>query len=125
MFMVRWCVMVLRMSKSLLLLTLLSLSAHAEPVSFSLEVLPVLSDNCLSCHGQDEGHRKADLRLDTESGAREVLKSGDFITRITTDDPDEIMPPPKSHKPKLGGEQIATLKRWIAEGAKWGKHWSF
>ncbi|MCB1279728.1 PSD1 and planctomycete cytochrome C domain-containing protein [Prosthecobacter sp.] len=113
------------MSKSLLLLTLLSLSAHAEPVSFSLEVLPVLSDNCLSCHGQDEGHRKADLRLDTESGAREVLKSGDFITRITTDDPDEIMPPPKSHKPKLGGEQIATLKRWIAEGAKWGKHWSF
>ncbi|MEZ5386357.1 MAG: PSD1 and planctomycete cytochrome C domain-containing protein [Prosthecobacter sp.] len=117
--------MVLRLSKPLLLLTLFSLSAHAEPVSFSLEVLPVLSDNCLSCHGQDEGHRKADLRLDTEDGARDVLKSGDFITRITTDDPDEIMPPPKSHKPKLDAEQIATLKRWIAEGAKWGRHWSF
>lgn len=113
------------MSKSPLLLALLSLSAHAEPVNFSLEVLPMLSDNCLSCHGQDEAHRKADLRLDTEAGAREVLKSGDFIDRITTDDPDEIMPPPKSHKPKLGGEQISTLKRWIAEGAKWGKHWSF
>ena len=117
--------MPLRLSKSLLLATLFSLSAHAEPVSFSLEVLPLLSDNCLSCHGQDEGHRKADLRLDTEDGARAVLKSGDFIDRITTDDPDELMPPPKSHKPKLGTAQIATLKRWMAEGAKWGRHWSF
>ena len=103
----------------------LTSAAFAEPVSFSREVLPLLSDNCLSCHGQDAGHRKADLRLDTQEGAREVLKSGDFIDRITTDDPDEIMPPPKSHKPKLKADQIALLKRWISEGAAWGKHWSF
>jgi len=116
--------MVLRMSKHLLLLLCLTASAAAEPVSFSREVLPLLSDNCLACHGQDESHRKADLRLDTQEGAREVLKSGDFIDRITTDDPEEIMPPPKSHKPKLKMEQVALLKRWIAEGAVWGKHWS-
>ena len=103
----------------------LTTAALAEPVSFSREVLPLLSDNCLSCHGQDAGHRKADLRLDTQEGAREVLKSGDFISRITTDDPEEIMPPPKSHKPKLNAEQVALLKRWIAEGSVWGKHWSF
>ena len=103
----------------------LTSTALAEPVSFSREVLPLLSDNCLSCHGQDAGHRKADLRLDTPEGAREVLKSGDFIARITTDDPEEIMPPPKSHKPKLKTEQIALLKRWIAEGSVWGTHWSF
>lgn len=102
----------------------LTSTALAEPVSFSREVLPLLSDNCLACHGQDESHRKADLRLDTPEGAREVLKSGDFIERITTDDPDEIMPPPKSHKPKLKAEQVALLKRWISEGAAWGKHWS-
>ena len=65
----------------------LTSAALAEPVSFSREVLPLLSDNCLACHGQDESHRKADLRLDTPEGAREVLKSGDFIERITTDDP--------------------------------------
>jgi hypothetical protein len=103
----------------------LTSAAFAEPVSFSREVLPLLSDNCLSCHGQDAGHRKADLRLDTQEGAREVLKSGDFLARITTDDPEEIMPPPKSHKPKLKAEQVALLKRWIAEGSVWGKHWSF
>ncbi|MCX6856954.1 MAG: PSD1 and planctomycete cytochrome C domain-containing protein [Verrucomicrobia bacterium] len=100
-------------------------AAQAEAVSFSREVLPLLSDNCLACHGQDEGHRKADLRLDTQEGAREAIQSGDLIARIISDDPEEIMPPPKSHKPKLSSEQITTLKRWIAEGAKWGKHWSF
>ena len=112
------------MPKHLLLLLALSLSAHADPVSFSREVMPLLSDNCLSCHGQDAGHRKADLRLDTQEGAREVLKSGDFIERIVTTDPEEIMPPPKSHKPALKAEQVALLKRWLAEGAQWGKHWS-
>jgi hypothetical protein len=102
-----------------------SWSFSAEPVSFSRDVLPILSDNCLSCHGQDEGHRKADLRLDTREGAQDVIKSGDLIARIITDDPEEIMPPPKSHKPKLNGEQIGLLKRWVSEGAAWGKHWSF
>jgi uncharacterized protein DUF1553/uncharacterized protein DUF1549/cytochrome c len=115
--------MLRRMSKPLLLL-LFTASLRAEPVSFSREVMPLLSDNCLSCHGQDAGHRKADLRLDTEEGARAILQSGDFIERIVTDDPDEIMPPPKSHKPKLTTEQVTMLKRWIAEGTKWGKHWS-
>ncbi|MEQ1751938.1 MAG: DUF1549 domain-containing protein, partial [Prosthecobacter sp.] len=115
----------LRLMFKCLLLGLPLISARAEPVSFSREVLPLLSDNCFACHGQDEGHRKADLRLDTLEGAREVIKAGDLFARIISDDPEEIMPPPKSHKPKLSSEQIDTLKRWIAEGAKWGKHWSF
>ncbi len=115
------------LSRDLLPIFLLTLPCivSAEPVSFSRDVLPILSDNCLSCHGQDEGHRKADLRLDTREGAQEAIKSGDLIARIVTSDPEEIMPPPKSHKPKLNGEQIGTLKRWINEGAAWGKHWSF
>ncbi len=114
-------------SRALLLIHLLTLPgiASAEPVSFSRDVLPILSDNCLSCHGQDDGHRKADLRLDTREGAQAVIKSGDLIARIITDDPEEIMPPPKSHKPKLEDEQISLLKRWINEGAAWGKHWAF
>ncbi len=115
----------LRQMFKTLLPIFIATAAHAEPVSFSREVMPLLSDNCLACHGQDEGHRKADLRLDTQESAREVIKSGDLIARIISDDPEEIMPPPKSHKPKLSSEQIDTLKRWIGEGAKWGKHWSF
>jgi len=105
-------------------------SLWAEPVNFSRDVLPVLSDNCLSCHGQDESHRKADLRLDTREGALMQIKVGkpdvsELIVRIVSDDEDELMPPPKSHKPRLKPEQVTMLKRWISEGAVWGKHWSF
>ena len=47
-----------------------------------------------------------------------------MIERITSTDPDEIMPPPKHNKP-LKPEQIAVLKQWVQEGARWQKHWSF
>ena len=44
--------------------------------------------------------------------------------RITTDDDDERMPPPGKVEP-LTAKQIATLKTWIEQGAKWEDHWSF
>ena len=108
----------------------------AEAVNFSRDVLPILSENCLSCHGQDEGHRKADLRLDTRDGAirdnkgvRAVIpgepEKSELLVRILSKDEDEVMPPPKSHKPPLKAEEVAVLRRWIKEGAVWGKHWSF
>jgi hypothetical protein len=127
-----------RLLPALALVLLPSLAAvplHAE-VSFSREVLPILSENCLSCHGQDEGHRKADLRLDTQEGARRVKdgvaavvpgkpEASELLKRIVTTDADELMPPPKSHKPRLKPEEVDTLRRWISEGAAWGRHWAF
>ena len=99
------------------ILLLAALTGVAEPVSFSRDVLPILSENCLSCHGPDESHRKADLRLDTFEGAtaendgvRAVVPGdpsrSDLIARILSQDPDEVMPPPKSHKPRLKPEEI-------------------
>ena len=105
----------------------------AEPVSFSRDVLPILSDNCFSCHGPDEGHRKADLRLDTREGAtadaiQAVVpgrpEASELIRRIVSTEEDEVMPPPKSHKPRLKPGQTELLRRWIAEGAAWGRHWA-
>jgi hypothetical protein len=104
----------------------------AEPVSFSRDVLPILSDNCFGCHGQDEGHRKGKLRLDVREAAlaKEAFVPGkpeasELIKRIVTADEDELMPPTKSHKPRLDAAQTDILRRWIAEGAVWGRHWSF
>ena len=104
----------------------------AEPVSFSRDVLPILSDNCFGCHGQDESHRKGKLRLDLREAAlaKEAFVPGKpevsaLIERIVTQDEDELMPPPKSHKARLTTAQVDVLRRWIAEGAVWGKHWSF
>ncbi|HYG77324.1 MAG TPA: PSD1 and planctomycete cytochrome C domain-containing protein [Planctomycetota bacterium] len=108
----------------------------AEPVSFTREVLPILSDNCFSCHGPDKHTRKSALRLDTREGATGTGKSGEVaivpgksaqsevMKRILSKDAEEIMPPPKSHK-TLKPAQIELIRRWIDEGATWGKHWAY
>lgn len=110
-------------------------AAAAEPakVSFSRDVLPILSDNCFACHGPDQNHRKADLRLDIKEGALRTEgsiivpgKSGesDLVLRISSEDPNEVMPPPKSNR-KLTAQQVDLIKRWVDEGAVWGKHWAY
>ena len=93
----------------------------AESISYDRQVRPILTSNCYQCHGPDAGSRKGDLRLDVESETRELLK--EILTRITHKDLKEIMPPVKSGK-KLSTSEIATIRTWIEEGAKWEKHWS-
>ena len=111
-------------------------AAAAQDVDFDRAVLPILSDNCFRCHGPDAKRRKADLRLDEEEGAKKKNADGvaavvpgksaesELVRRILADDPDDLMPPPKSDK-KLSAAQKDTLKRWIDAGAKWGEHWAF
>ena len=103
--------------------------SDAAEIDFSRDVQPILSDHCFTCHGPDEQERAADLRLDTEAGARSALSAdepeeSELLRRITSADPAEVMPPP-DHKKSLTREEIATLRRWIQEGAEWGKHWGF
>ena len=111
-----------------------SLSAD-DSIRFGQDVLPILSTNCFACHGPDESVRKGNLRLDIEQDAKAAHDSGVtivpgnpddsmLIQRILSTDGDVVMPPPDSHN-QLKPEQIATLKRWIKEGAVWGRHWSF
>ena len=106
-----------------------------EKVSFNTHVRPILSNNCFYCHGPDEKHREAKLRLDVREDAVRDLggyaaivpgkpDASEIIKRITTDDEDDLMPPVKSKK-KLTPEQKETLKRWIAQGASYERHWSF
>jgi mono/diheme cytochrome c family protein len=105
--------------------------ARAESaVRYNRDVRPILAENCFSCHGPDSASRKADLRLDRREAAitAEAIKPGqpdasDLIKRILSSDPDEMMPPPATHK-VLKKEQKETLKRWIAAGAEYEPHWS-
>jgi hypothetical protein len=99
------------------------------PVRFGQEVLPILSENCFKCHGPDEKARKAKLRLDTQNGMVGVVTPGnsadsELIHRIEAIEPDERMPPPKSGR-SLSPGQKNLLRRWINEGAVWGKHWAY
>ena len=109
-----------------------------EKLEFNRDIRPILSDRCFQCHGPDEKTQEAGLRLDTPEGAYAILKDSDklraivpgkpdeseFIHRIFTDDPDEMMPPAKSEL-RLSLEEKNLLRRWIAEGAEYQKHWSF
>ncbi len=108
----------------------------AADLIFSRDIQPILSQQCYACHGPDPGTRKAGLRLDTREGAFETTpkraaavvpghpESSELWKRIVTTDPDDVMPPPDSHK-ELKPAQRDLLKRWIAEGAPWQEHWAF
>lgn len=99
------------------------LAATAAEPDFDREIRPILSDTCFQCHGPDEAKRKGDLRLDTREGLA-GLKSGELLRRLSSTDPDEVMPPPGAGV-SLREAQRAALRGWIAAGAAWKPHWSF
>lgn len=103
-----------------------------DAVNFSRDILPVLSDRCFHCHGPDESHREADLRLDQRESATEygAIVPGDpdgseLLARVTSEDLDLRMPPVDSHRKPLSSGEIEKIRRWIADGAEWGRHWAF
>ncbi len=105
-----------------------ALLAEDIPIAFSRDIRPILAGHCFKCHGPDEASREAELRLDTEEGARKALETEGGVTkllgRITSHDPDLVMPPPDAKKP-LKPAQIQLLTRWVEAGAAWGSHWAF
>ena len=110
----------------------LSSPRAGEPVQFNRDIRPILSDNCFACHGFDSNKRKADLRLDVFSDALfkdEILVPGSpeksaLYQRINASDHDDVMPPQDSGK-ALTREQKTKLHDWIAQGAKFEKHWAY
>ncbi|MBE2286190.1 MAG: DUF1553 domain-containing protein [Prosthecobacter sp.] len=121
---------------STLVFSISSIAAAAEPpvpakIEFNRDVRPILSDNCFYCHGNDPKHREADLRLDLRDEAvkAEAFIPGngaksELVSRILTDDEDDLMPPPDSHK-KLTPRQKEILKKWIDQGATYQQHWAY
>tara|TARA_R110002096_G_scaffold434052_2_gene654565 strand:+ start:3229 stop:6294 length:3066 start_codon:yes stop_codon:yes gene_type:complete len=114
---------------------LLVAPGHAQNVDFNRDVRPILSEYCYACHGPDAEAREADLRLDLEAEAKKDFggyfalmaqrpDESEVWLRVETDDPDEIMPPPKAKKP-LSDTQKTVLKRWIEQGANYAKHWAY
>ena len=108
----------------------------AEIVDFARDVRPILSDRCFACHGPDEANRRVGLRLDTEEGAKKVRgthipvvpgnpAASEILKRVAPDIPARRMPPPYSDRKPLTEKEVATLRAWIEQGAKWEGHWSF
>lgn len=97
----------------------------AEPVSFSRDVAPVLQKRCLGCHGAADP--KGSYRLHTYEALLKPGESGDpsvvagkadestLYKLVSSADPDERMP---REGDALAAEQLALVKRWIDEGAR-------
>jgi hypothetical protein len=118
---------------SLALLALAGVVTAVEPATFDFnrDIRPILSENCLYCHGQDGNKREADLRLDNREAALQAgaivphePEKSSLIERIFADDPETQMPPPKSNR-RLSPEQKERLKQWIAAGAPYQEHWAY
>lgn len=98
------------------------------PVSFNEVIRPIFSRHCLACHGPDKAQRKAGLRIDTQSGAAEVIDrddpdESDLLLRIRSTDDDRM--PPSGHGQPLAEDEIETIRLWIKQGAPFETHWAF
>ncbi len=118
-----------------LLLVAAALPAGAA-VDFARDIQPLLAEHCLLCHGPDDS--KGGLTLTSFELATRALKSGahvivpgqpdkgTLLERLLTSDPDEQMPPPEQRAKKPVTErEIGLLRQWIAEGAKFERHWAY
>ncbi len=111
-------------------------AASDGPPSFNFEVQPILAAHCLGCHGPDLKANKFGLRLDTFEGATARLQESEghaivpgkperseLVSRIFGEDAEDVMPPPETGK-KLSAAEKDILRRWVASGARYERHWS-
>lgn len=91
---------------------------------FESDIRPVLIEHCYGCHSAEADRVRGSLLLDSRTGWKvggdsgQVILPGDaeasLLVRMIEHDPDVEPMPPKS---KLSPEAIASIKRWINEGA--------
>ena len=123
-------------SSSLFLAALLAVNTclAADTVEFNRDIRPILSDHCYTCHGPDQANRKTKLRFDTEDGAKQDLggrfaivpgdpAKSEMVSRISAGNSPRRMPPAYASA-ALSDHDIGLIREWIAQGAKWQKHWS-
>jgi len=108
-------------------------------ISYNFQIRPIFSDKCFKCHGPDANKREAGLRLDIAEEAYKALKEhprahaivpgnpdlSELFVRVSSTDTSIQMPPPESHLPSLTEPEIAIVKKWIQQGAKYEPHWAF
>src|SRR5215471_17959789 len=117
-----------------LALAMFALAAHAQ-VQFNRDIRPIMAETCFRCHGPDRSSRMAGMRLDIREEALKPTAAG--TVPIVPGDPEKsaivqrvfaagprIMPPEFSHK-TLTQTQKDTIRRWVAEGAKYEGHWAY
>jgi hypothetical protein len=117
-------------------------AASAE-IDFTRDIQPLLAKHCLGCHAAEK--QRGGLRLDIGKAALEGSNSGAVIVpgkgadsrllHLVAGLDAELVMPPKGRTP-LTRDDIAKLRAWIDQGAKWAaaasvaktvasEHWAF
>lgn len=103
---------------SLALMLFVCAGTAAARVNFIRDVKPILESRCVRCHGAS-GAAKG-LRLDHKLRAMmAIVPKKPDESRIVAAVESGFMPPGAA---KLSPAEIATLRKWIAEGARWPKN---
>ena len=100
------------------------LFAEPAPVDYQREVAPIFRSYCAGCHNDVD--YEGDFSLETFAGLRgggeegDPIKPGDgaesLLIQLVEHRAKPNMPP--KDEPQLPAEELAILKRWIAEGAR-------
>lgn len=110
-------------------------SVATDTVEFNRDIRPILADKCFICHGPDAATKRVPFRLDREAFAKADLGNGrhaivegnvaasGLMGRVTSANAALRMPPAYTQQ-TLSTAEIATLRRWIEQGARWEPHWS-
>lgn len=98
-----------------------------EKVSFKKDVLPLLKNNCIRCHGAKKA--RAGLRLDNPESIEKGVTDGEYkykvldrkspkksilLLQIQETEDDNRCPP---NNP-LNDKNIEIIKKWVLDGAK-------
>ncbi|MBX7211870.1 MAG: PSD1 and planctomycete cytochrome C domain-containing protein [Verrucomicrobiaceae bacterium] len=111
-----------------------SFAADAGKIEFNRDIRPLFSKHCTACHGGVKAAGNIsfvyrDKAIATgKSGEKAIVpgkpQASELIKRVTSTDPDEVMPKP-DHEPRLSEQEVATLTKWIEQGAVWTESWAF
>jgi mono/diheme cytochrome c family protein len=104
-----------------------ALSREQAERLFATEILPLLKEKCIACHGEDPKGPRGGLDLRSREKALAGGESGEpalvpgdaskslMLKAVAREGPK--MPPKETDR--LTGEQVVTLRRWVAAGAPW------
>jgi hypothetical protein len=100
-----------------LLISMLCALPLSAKVDFMRDVKPILEIRCVRCHGAESAQRN--LRLHRKDRAMLVIvPTKPEESRLFLAARSGFMPP---GGPKLSPAELETLRKWIAEGARWPK----
>ena len=97
-------------------------SAAPDSLVFERDVLPIFSRHCFTCHGKSSPQAGLELRT-----AKQALRGGHNGRVVVPGAPDESPlwqkvssreMPPKAFERKLTDLELATIRQWIEQGAR-------